>query len=944
MSIVSPVFVARGPETAAIEAAYAQAVRREPATVLVSGEAGIGKSRLVGTATAGLPGDPLVLTGGCLELGSDETPYVPFAGIFRRLVDHLGRDRVHELLPLDRSAIAAWLPGFAPPDIPFGRTRLFEELLLLIGEVARDRPVVLVVEDLQWADASSRELFVYLTRNLTSLPVLLIGTIRSGTLPETHPNRRIIAELGRRADVTELRLAALDVAAVADLVAAIEGSRPDPVRVREIHHRSSGNPLFVEALSTSGTTMPDTLRAMLRHRVSELPQTAQEVLAIVAVASTDVAEDLLCAVVGRAEIDVRNDLRRLIAHDQIVVRDLRFGLRHDLIRQVVYDELLPGERREYHTRWAEQLGNDPEAAGVVAAHWAAAGRPELALPAAWGSAQEAGRRYAYDEQLHSLERVLDLWDSADLGVDRVTVHEQAALAAFSAGRSADGLRHATAALDGLDDANRRARLLSLRGRTQNRIDARGDTDIEAALALVPPGRDDALRAGILSDLAFVRLVAEQPERVSDVVAEALEIAERLDDDALRAPALLAEGFCLAAGGEVDQAQQQYAASRRAAERAGDRETLLTAYQWEAASLGFAGRYADSLHIAAQGYQLAQRSGLERTRGAMLANNCARMLARLGRWDEAEQLMEGTLASDPPPYYAAGMWEVIASIAVQRGDLDRYDEVAARRAKYLKEYPGAVAVQLDADLTAITRFLAGGDLDRADELVGARLADPVELNGNTSMWLWLAVHGAQVVRARIAAAPRDRNVVAAAAERMAELSAIMERFRQDSPEGTVLQLMFDALSGPGDLPAWDRVAAAWRDAGNPYQLASALICGAESALASSNQYGARLRLNEAHELATRLGAKGLVRRIEQLTARVHLDDAPVAVDNDFGLTRRELDVLAALTRGLSNADIAAELFISTNTVATHVARILTKLGVSSRTQAATTAHRTGLITP
>src|SRR5581483_894303 len=163
VSVVSPTLIGREEEAEALREAYERARLGHPATVLVSGEAGIGKSRLVAAAVAEFDGDPLVLVGSCLELGTEAAPYVPFVAIVRSMARQLGPDRLRSP---GGSVLGDWLPELGPIPAHYVRTRLLEEVLTLVSGVSKDRPVVLVVEDLHWADASSRELFAYLARNL----------------------------------------------------------------------------------------------------------------------------------------------------------------------------------------------------------------------------------------------------------------------------------------------------------------------------------------------------------------------------------------------------------------------------------------------------------------------------------------------------------------------------------------------------------------------------------------------------------------------------------------------------------------------------------------------------------------------------------------------------------------------------------------------------------
>ncbi|GAA0909377.1 hypothetical protein GCM10009558_097650 [Virgisporangium aurantiacum] len=233
--MVGPRLVGRASELAALRSAYERARSGGPAAVLVSGEAGMGKSRLVTSAVHDLPGEPLVLVGGCLEFGAQGSPFVPFIAVVRDLVRRLGRGEVTRLLPAGGSALGDWLPDLGPAPARYGRTRLLEEVLSLIGRVAQTRPVVVVVEDLHWADESTRELFAYLVRNLADAPVLLVGTLRTGELAAGHPNRQLLAELGRRGEVTRIALEPLDHRHVAELLATADGQPADPARSRLIH-------------------------------------------------------------------------------------------------------------------------------------------------------------------------------------------------------------------------------------------------------------------------------------------------------------------------------------------------------------------------------------------------------------------------------------------------------------------------------------------------------------------------------------------------------------------------------------------------------------------------------------------------------------------------------------------------------------------------------------
>ncbi|MFF0343513.1 AAA family ATPase [Kribbella sp. NPDC004875] len=930
---VSPVLISRRAELAALGGAYERARGGEPVTVLVSGEAGIGKSRLVATAIDGFGGEPMVVTGGCLELGADGTPWVPFLAILRNLLREWGPERLTAALPSGGTALAGWLPELSLPEGPAGHVRLFGEVLGLLQRVAAERPLVVVVEDLHWADASSRELLVYLVRNLGACAVLLIATMRTGELPSGHPTRQLLSELGRRAEVVRLELEPLGRQEVTELLAALDGRAPHAVASSEIHRRSSGNPLFVEALYASGTMSSEGLNDLLLGRVADLSPAARKVLTTIAVAGGAVPDELLSEVSGEPVDDA---VRELIERNQIYVRDTEYVIRHDLIREAVYGALLPGERRRLHARFAEAIEAGPGSPAALAEHWSVAGQPDKALVAAWRAAAVAERQHAYDEQLNMLDRVLELWSESDLiGVGQVAVQELAAAAAYTTGRSRTGVEHASAALavvDPVAEPLRFAGLLRLRGLLRCRIDGTGSDDLARAVQLVPEGLDDVLRSRLLSGLAFTELVGAPGPEMGRYAKQALDLAERVGDDQTLADArLVSGGILLHTEGGSDAVRQLLQDARRAAEACGDQHTYLTSLQWEGRALADAGRPEDAAVLLEGAAQQAERWGRMRARGSMLAQLRAEALISLGRWDEALELLDNALADGPPPWYDAALRLEVAVVAVLRG---RYDAAADQ----LAHLPAtAVASEVGLQRLPVQMALAIGrdDVPAADRLLAEALAVMPD---------WPQADAMVMARLYLAALRLERAV----AGRRRFSPARSELLRKVLPDADRWPTVEAALrTGDafelGTIAAWDTAADAWRVAHDVHEQALALVGGAGAAIRSNNKPGARRRLDEAREIATGLSATPLLAEIDALTERAGLSAAaarekPAA----HGLTEREVVVLRTLARGLSNAEIARELFVSPNTVATHVARILRKLGVSTRTEAAAVAHRTGLL--
>ncbi|MEV4259160.1 AAA family ATPase, partial [Spirillospora sp. NPDC049652] len=361
----SPVMVGRAGQLDLLTEALAAA----PGAVLVGGEAGLGKSRLIREFGAAVKDDALLLVGGCLELGSDGLPFAPFTTVLRGLVRDVGVDGVAELLPRGAtSGLARLLPEFGEPesDAASGeeRARLFETMLTLLEHLAERSPVVLVIEDAHWADRSTRDLLSFLVRNVGTAPLLIVVTYRSDELHRSHPLRPLLAELGRVDRVRRLDLPRLTREEVGELVADILGRTPDPELIDTVRSRSEGNPLFVETLvGCDGRLvceLPETLRDLLLAGVERLPEETQEVLRDASGGGTRIDHRLLAAVTRLDDAALTRVLRPAVAANVLVVDGDGYAFRHALIREAVHDDLLPGEHTRLHTRYAEALENDAD--------------------------------------------------------------------------------------------------------------------------------------------------------------------------------------------------------------------------------------------------------------------------------------------------------------------------------------------------------------------------------------------------------------------------------------------------------------------------------------------------------------------------------------------------------------------------------------------------------
>jgi hypothetical protein len=503
----SPVLIGRGEQMAALAAAFAAAAQGGPSAVLIGGEAGVGKTRLVSefTETARRAG-ARVLAGGCLELGADGLPFGPFTAMLRALARELGPDGITRLLPGGGPAreLARLLPelrdpasggtpsggtasggtasggtasgGTASGDTAVGagapgageaRARLFEEFLTLLERLAAAAPLVVVIEDIHWADRSSRDLLAFLIGYQRALGnTLILATFRSDELHRTHPLRPLLAELSRVDWADRMDLPRLTRREAAELAAAIHGGEQDRELTDALYRRAEGNPLFTEELLRRdrglAAQIPDTLADLLLQAVRRLPEETQEVLRVASAGSGASSHALLAKVTGHGEDELTRVLRSAVTGNVLVTSEDGYAFRHALIREAVHEDLLPGEHGQVHARFAGAIDADPalvahgRAEIEKAHHWYSAHDTTWALISAWQASLQAGRSVAHAERLMLLARVLELWDQVPeaavrIGADHARVYEEAVAAAMDAGEDQRGMAFATAAISELDE-------------------------------------------------------------------------------------------------------------------------------------------------------------------------------------------------------------------------------------------------------------------------------------------------------------------------------------------------------------------------------------------------------------------------------------------------------------------------------------------------------------
>ncbi len=353
--VTSTRFVGRDAELAELRAALGDAAGARPALAFVAGESGVGKTRLVAELERRAAEDGVrVLSGECVDLGEGELPFAPLVGALRPLARTA--DPVLDTLPqAAREALRALLPGLAGTALPHDRTdeaaaaraRIFDALLELLDRLSDDAGLLLVIEDLHWADRSTRAFLAYLASTLCREKVLVVATYRPDELHRRHPLRPLLAELERDTRAVRVGLRPFTREELAEQLCDILGDPPSCELVDRLWARSEGNPLFAEELLAAGLDgrggLPPTLRDALMVRTERLPPAAQEVVRLLA-AGRRLDHELLAEAGGLDPRELRDALREAVAAHVLEASDGTYAFRHALLREVVEDDLLPGER------------------------------------------------------------------------------------------------------------------------------------------------------------------------------------------------------------------------------------------------------------------------------------------------------------------------------------------------------------------------------------------------------------------------------------------------------------------------------------------------------------------------------------------------------------------------------------------------------------------------
>ncbi|MFJ1554551.1 helix-turn-helix transcriptional regulator [Streptomyces mirabilis] len=974
-------FIGRDDELARLTGVLDRARAGTPRAVVLSGDAGVGKTRVLTEAAAHATRTGMtVLTGHCVDLGDVGLPYLPFTEI----LGVLGADERFAAALAAHPAVERLLGSGSGTDTDTGsRLRLFEGVAGLLADAADITPLLLVLEDLHWADQSSRDLLRFLlSRGVLQNPtpgspthhLALFASYRSDDLHRRHPLRPLLAELARLPSVDRLELRPMADAEVARLVRALRTDALSDTTVRRIVDRAEGNAFYAEELlaalpgdlDPAAPAMPSGLADLLLIRIEQLSDTAQQVLRTAAVAGRRVEHDLLRDAVQLPEEELESALREAVGRQLLVPGDdATYSFRHALAREAVYADLLPGERVRLHGAFAKLLagrGHTAESAAERAHHSRESHDLADALTASLEAADHAQRVGAPAEELHHVEAALELWPAVDPGArprkgDPVTLTLRASAAAAHAGEThrAVSLTRAALARAGSDaDSELAARVRYTLAGNLMRVDSlkAAFTYSSEALAMIPAEPPSHTWVWAAATHVMAARYMGHDEDAERVARQALRTAEELRLADAQADLIISLVGLEDHNRRAAEGRERLRQARDLARRAGNVSVEMRALFNLAIGAYESGALDECLTWLAEGLERANRSGLVSSPYALeLRYLQSLILYTLGRWDECARAAAVDAERLPP----AGGFAVGPALYVA---LARGEEGAAERARALLDGPFDWMATLVAGIVLTDDAALRGDPEGAVASVRATLASLSDGSGNGRPDIGVRLAALALSAVADAAVELRLTGDGAGARRWADLATELvevarstaakgEDGSRQGPEGLAWLARAEAEwlrahSGP-EVPAWERAVAAF-DYGDPYELARCERRLAEALLVADRRQEAAERARAARDTAVRLGAVPLREELDTLIRRGRLADSPSAADRVPALTARESDVLRLLARGRTNRQIGEELFITGKTASVHVSNILAKLGASGRTEAVAIAYREGLVEP
>ncbi|GAB3006827.1 LuxR family transcriptional regulator [Amycolatopsis acidiphila] len=988
--------VARVDEMRRLRAGFTRAERGEAGAVLLAGDAGVGKTRLLAELAefAGSRG-ALVLTGRCLDVREGGLPYLPFAealgplataddaavGDAVRIRPALGR-----LLPLAQPGPVSnveYVPVTSEHEAPYrprpeqdlGQLQLFDAVLGVLTEIAEHRPVLLVLEDLHWADGSTRNLLSFLLSRLRSQRLLIVASYREEDVYRRHPLRGLLVELVRLPVVTQLELHPLKEADARAFVEALADGPLAPEVVASVAERSEGNPFFAEELLASCsdcTDIPAGLAEVLLARLERLSPDARRVLRAISVAGESVSHAALAEVSGLGEDELDEALREAVQHHVLVVEKGAYAFRHALLQEAMYGDLLPGERTRMHAAYAARITRTPQGRGhdaKLAYHSLQSRDLTTALPALLRAAEEAERLGAPGAALRHAEQALEIWDAVPAAarphdVDELRLLHEASYFAGTSGEPERAIAYARSAVQELrtdTDVVRATKtwrrlaeaLMNVEGTIDEALEA-----IDRAWHLVADAEPSKTRAWVLATRAAILRGTERGAESLASAQAAVEDARTAESAGAEASALITLGALADNAADFVEARARLRDAERKARDASAPNVELRALCFLGFSYEDQGEIAEAIEVFQRGIKRAEETGLTWSAyGLELRARHLSLLYQSGDWPS--ESVTGAPARGVSSVLTARMTASWLPIVVARGRFTVAGKLLAELRPHWRAEPltaiaaGSAGVELaywqgDHE-TAVKRAREAMDfleaLDPGYRLSGIRLGTGA-----------LAAVAAQAAVARL----RGDDAGATAAAELGE--QLIERIRYAAehgeprsgalgPEGRAWLARAEAtasgLRGPADPALWAKAAEEF-GYGTVYEQAVCRWQHAEALLAAAEPERAAEVLVEAHQTADKLRAMPLRDAIRDLArrARIELPGVVAAAlpqrDTVDPLTERERAVLERVALGRTNRQVGDELYISEKTVSVHLSRVMAKLGATRRAEAVAIAYDRGLL--
>ncbi|HEY4098421.1 MAG TPA: AAA family ATPase, partial [Baekduia sp.] len=952
--VTSDAFIGRRVELGQLDAALSHARTGHSGLLFVAGESGVGKSRLLDHFGDLAEADGVrVLWGDCIDLGDSELPYAPIVSALRALVR--SGHPVFDDIGSARGELARLLPELGTPaDLlvePYAGSaqgRLFELLLMLFERLCTEAPVLLVIDDLHWADRSTRDFLSFLARNVCDQRLLVVSTYRVDELHRRHPLRPFLAEIERSERAHRVPLERFTRDELGAQLAAILGGAAEPELLDRVWARSEGNALYAEeilACEREGDgTLPDSLRDALMLRVEALDPTTQDALRWVSAAQR-IEHEILEEASRLEPRALRDALREAVAHHVLVSQpDGYIAFRHALLREAVHDDLLPGEHAELHLRLARVLDARVdstnciglERAAEIAHHFDAAGDQPAALRTSVLAAQTAERVHAEGEAAAFYERALELWDRVD-GAEALVGFDHAELLArtanahqFDFARCIVLSKHALAELDQQAEPRRAALLLERLGKARW-SQGKGQIALEAwdqALSLLPPTPPTEERARLLAAKAGGLMLWGRYADGNAMADEALAAAEAVGSRFAQMHALNTKGICLRGGPDNDEGFRCIEQAMQLAREDRNADQLLRGYLNLSDALHLTGHSREARELLLRGREEVAAMGRH---AKWLALQQAEISYAMGFWDEADALAPVELGRG-----VQGTTRVFFELVRAELELGRGCHAEARQR--LQVAQDLVARSYEPQWHApITALMAGlerreRNIEAARDAIRTGLARLVDTDamddGARLARIYSSAAGVEAdaaQQARDLGRADDEAAAIGAARRYAEQTreAAQRPFAAAMPEAHALVLVADAEVAAGEgRPAperWAGAASAWAGIDRPFRVARCRWREAEARLSTGDRAGAEAAGTDALALARRLGAAWLIDELTALARRGRLrletppgtvaarasaaaTEAAAAADDpaaELGLTPRERSVLELVARGRTN---------------------------------------------